>query len=232
MSTSSPSSLGESRDSFFARIRTALGRPADQAIAPAPAVNEFIARLASPQDDLLAKFEKGATAVGMFVHRTTRASAAEQVLRILSELNAKRIALAAGEAGESLSLRAAAENAGLTITDWQQSPGFEIQYDLDAGITDVHAALAETGTLICASDATHTRGLSLVPPAHLALVRRSDVLPDMIDYWARFKGVTNTDLPSSQAFITGPSKTADIEGVLITGVHGPAAVHIILIEDL
>jgi L-lactate dehydrogenase complex protein LldG len=53
----------------------------------------------------------------------------------------------------------------------------------------------------------------------------------MIDYWARLKGIPHTDLPSNMVFITGPSKTADIEGELVTGVHGPEAVHILLIEE-
>ena len=99
------------------------------------------------------------------------------------------------------------------------------------GVTDVHAALAETGTLICSTDGSHSRGASLIPPVHIAIVRERDIVPDMLDYWARLGGVPGGELPSSQSFITGPSKTADIEGVLVTGVHGPGEVHIVLVSE-
>ena len=75
------------------------------------------------------------------------------------------------------------------------------------------------------------RGLSLVPLRHVAVLRRSEILPDMIDYLESLEGSSITDLPSSQVFVTGPSKTADIEGKLFTGVHGPAEVHIFLVTD-
>ena len=120
---------------------------------------------------------------------------------------------------------------GITLCDWQSDPTMKNHYAVDAGVTDVHAALAETGTLICCSDSTHGRGLSLVPPIHIAIVRRSDILPDMLDYMATCESTDPADLPSAQALITGPSKTGDIEGVLITGVHGPGRVLICLVED-
>ena len=107
----------------------------------------------------------------------------------------------------------------------------DAQFDVDCGITGVHAALAETGTLVLYSDAHHSRGLSLVPPLHIAIVYRRDILPDMLDHWARLRGIPGSDLPSNMVFITGPSKTADIEGELVTGVHGPEAVHIMLVEE-
>src|SRR5690606_18699946 len=97
--------------------------------------------------------------------------------------------------------------------------------------TDVHAAIAETGSLVCCSDGGHSRGLSLIPPVHIAIVRKSDILPDMFDFWPRYAQSQPDELPSSIAFITGPSKTADIEGVLITGVHGPGRVFVLVVED-
>ena len=119
----------------------------------------------------------------------------------------------------------------MDILDWRHEGGVDAQFDVDAGITDVHAALAETGTLICCSDTEHSRCLSLVPPLHVAVVGRRDVLPDMIDFWRSVEAESDGTLSSSISFITGPSKTADIEGELITGVHGPGRVEIYLVED-
>ena len=108
----------------------------------------------------------------------------------------------------------------------------DVQFDTDVGVTDVHAALAETGSLICNVDAKHSRGLSLVPPVHIAIVGARQILPDMLDYFATQHDVTGIALPSSQAIITGPSKTADIEGQLVTGVHGPGKVFVYVVEDV
>ena len=110
------------------------------------------------------------------------------------------------------------------VTTMNDLPGYRI--------TDVHGAIAESGTIVCASDAGHSRGLSLVPPVHIALVRQSDILPDLIDFLRKWKGTPGSGMPSSLTLITGPSKTADIEGELIVGVHGPGQVHIVVMEGV
>lgn len=228
--TTSP--LGESQEVFLARVRKALGRAQTQPPEPpAPAVDESLARLASDDDDLLGLFAQRAEAVGMNIHRTRQDNLPQTLKGILAALEARRIVLGFGDAGESVNLAQAVAAAPVEIVDWHAAAGLEPQYDTDAGVTDVHAALAETGTLVCCADPQHSRGLSLVPPKHIAVVRRSDILPDMIDYWAKRKNNSCDAVPSSIVFITGPSKTSDIEGVLVTGVHGPGQVHIVLVED-
>jgi len=223
---------GESRESFMARVRQALGR--QQTIAPtepAPVADQDIVRLARPEDDLLDMFEKRAIVTGMKVIPIKAGDLIKSIYQKLEELGAKKLVVGVGSLPQALGLKDSLRRKGFEIVDWASSPGLEVQFGADAGITDVHAALAETGTLICNSDAGHSRGLSLVPPVHLAIVRKSDILPDMFDYWARLKGIPGSQLPSSMAFITGPSKTADIEGQLIKGVHGPKDVFIFLVQD-
>lgn len=220
------------RATFMARVRDALevGQTQPPSERP-PVVDEALARLASTEDELVAMFTKRAEAVGMHVHPCTAAELTARLIALLREVGAKRIATSVGSIPQALGLNEALRRAGFELVDWKKQPGFEAQYELDAGVTDVHAAFAETGTLVCNSDAGHSRGLSLVPPIHVALVREADILPDMIDYWPRLRGLASGDLPSSQAFITGPSKTADIEGVLIQGVHGPERVEIMVVGD-
>ena len=223
----------EPRESFMQRVHGALGRKRTEAPSEsAPEVDQSLARLAEDMDELMGLFTERAEAVGLIVHRVQGNDAADTVIETLRSAGAERVALAAGEAGANIELEEALRDAAFTLSEVEAGPGMApSQYELDAGITDVHAALAETGTLVLCSDAKHPRGLSLAPPTHIALVRCTDILPDMIDYWAQQKGLPNTELPSSQTFVTGPSKTADIEGELITGVHGPGAVHVVLIED-
>jgi L-lactate dehydrogenase complex protein LldG len=208
-----------SRAEFLARITTALRGPTRT--SPTPPVLEDTARTTRSSDDLLSTFAARAAAVGMTVHRTQLAKAGSLVLSILNTLNAKRITL--DPLPDTLAPLAAA------LRDFGHSPpnaGFLAQYASDAGITAVHAAIAETGSLICSSGRGHSRATSLVPPVHIALVRRTDLVPDLLDYFSE-----PGPLPANTVLITGPSKTADIEGILINGVHGPRQVHIVLIED-
>jgi len=209
---------GEPRAPFLARLRTALGHGATTPPAPpAPEVDEGLVRLASRDDDLSALFERRAREVGMHVRRAPDASVTDVLLETLDAAGARSVAFSAGCDGEAVVAQSGREVV---------QGGLDALYDVDAGVTAVDAALAETGTLVLHAAAGHGRGLSLVPPIHIALLRVSDIVPDMLDYWARPRPET-----SSRVFITGPSKTADIEGELIEGVHGPAAVHVILIAD-
>jgi L-lactate dehydrogenase complex protein LldG len=97
------------------------------------------------------------------------------------------------------------------------------------GITAVDALVMESGTLILKASKEWGRAVSLVPPVHLAIVRpnqrlgKLQALPRLFRYWA--KGPHG--LPSAIALITGHSRTADIELILVSGVHGPGMVHVI-----
>ena len=68
-----------------------------------------------------------------------------------------------------------------------------------------------------------------MPPVHIAIVRAAQIVPDMLDLWP--PGVPAPSMPASLVLVTGPSKTADIEGILITGVHGPREVRVIVVES-
>lgn len=224
MSVSHPSSID--RAAFIDRISRQLGRRSAGAPSEPPAIDEAIARVIGPEKDVVAVFAARAAAAGMVVHRTTANEVNALTIRLLDERLARRIAVADGPLLTGLAVELVAR---LELVAWKESNGVDALYSADAGITDVRAAIAETGSLVCMSGSGHGRGLSLVPPIHVALVRASDVIPDLVDLWRETGGET---LPSSIVLITGPSKTADIEGILITGVHGPREVHILLIEDM
>jgi L-lactate dehydrogenase complex protein LldG len=70
----------------------------------------------------------------------------------------------------------------------------------------------------------------LLPPVHIAIVERAQIVPDLFDMFAILGRQIETGLPTNLAFITGPSKTGDIELTLITGVHGPGKWHVIVIR--
>jgi L-lactate dehydrogenase complex protein LldG len=97
--------------------------------------------------------------------------------------------------------------------------------ECDLGVTGVDAALPETGTLLLRSSAERTRTVSLVPRVHLALVRSSALRADLHQAFAEVKH------DNYFVFVTGPSRTADIELTLTIGVHGPKALYVWAVED-
>jgi L-lactate dehydrogenase complex protein LldG len=95
----------------------------------------------------------------------------------------------------------------------------------DVGITVVDRAVVNTGTLVLSASAVRPRSVSLLATVHLALVREDQLVDRM---GAAFAAYAGAPMASAVHFITGPSRTSDIENDLSIGVHGPAAVSVIL----
>ncbi|MDB6068179.1 MAG: hypothetical protein JWR26_4387 [Pedosphaera sp.] len=91
----------------------------------------------------------------------------------------------------------------------------------DAGITGCDALIAQTGSVLVTSRSAGGRALSVLPPHHVVLARREQLLPDMTAAFALLKKKYSTGFPSFISFITGPSRTGDIERILVLGAHGP-----------
>ncbi|WP_281784488.1 LutC/YkgG family protein [Sinimarinibacterium flocculans] len=101
--------------------------------------------------------------------------------------------------------------------------------DTDAGITTSLAGVAETGSLLLSPDSNEPRTLSLIPPLHIAVLRERDLRETLLDALQE-TGVQHA-LPTNLLLVTGPSKTADIQRMLVYGAHGPKALVILLIRD-
>ena len=108
------------------------------------------------------------------------------------------------------------------------SPERAAQAAADAGITGVQSAIAATGSLVLISGQGRPRAASLVPPRHIALVGRSQILRS-VEAWVASK--PPIEASANVTFITGPSRSADIEMIVTLGVHGPGEVHVVLVED-
>jgi L-lactate dehydrogenase complex protein LldG len=126
---------------------------------------------------------------------------------------------------ERLKIAAAITEAGLEVHNWEQLT-LDAAYDLDCAVTDVKAAVAETGSLVIQPVPGHGRALSLVPAIHVAIIEPRNLVADLIDLFEKF---SRENPPPVFTLITGPSKTADIEGALVTGVHGPGLVQLFLL---
>ncbi len=102
----------------------------------------------------------------------------------------------------------------------------------DIGITEVDYAIADTGTLVLLTDKNQPRSVSLLPPIHLAIVRPENLVRDINDLFIILKSrLQNTDdITSCMTFVTGPSRTADIELNLTLGVHGPKELYVVILS--
>ena len=101
-------------------------------------------------------------------------------------------------------------------------------------VTGAFAGIAETGTLMLASGATHPTALILLPDSHFVVLRASRIVGSYEDGWdvlRRELGAHNGALPRTVLFVTGPSRSADIEQTLQMGAHGPRRLHIIVVRD-
>jgi L-lactate dehydrogenase complex protein LldG len=91
----------------------------------------------------------------------------------------------------------------------------------DAGITECDALVAQTGSVLITSRSAGGRALSVLPPHHVVLARRAQLLPDLPEAFSFLKQKYAPHYPSFISFITGPSRTGDIERILVLGAHGP-----------
>jgi L-lactate dehydrogenase complex protein LldG len=97
------------------------------------------------------------------------------------------------------------------------------------GITGAFCAVAETGSLMMVSGANTPGSVSLLPETHIAVVRADRIVPHMEEAW-RLLRAESGGMPRAVNFISGPSRTADIEQTVTLGAHGPYRVHIIVIS--
>lgn len=99
---------------------------------------------------------------------------------------------------------------------------------VDAGITECEALIAQTGSILVTSSRSGGRGLSVLPPHHVVLARSVQLLPDLAAGYALLRENYGENPPSFISLITGPSRTGDIERILVLGAHGPAKLTILL----
>jgi len=211
---------GVDQQNFLAGIRDAASAR-DQSL-PLPEDHE-IARVVPEGADLAEVFAVKASEAGMHVHRVAGDVAMIQaVVEVVDQARAQAVIVPANSIPSRETLIEALEVKGVQLMD-PDDP--DAAFTADIGITTVAAAIAETGSLCVRSGGEQRRLASLAVTTHIAIVRADQIVPDLIDWAAAHSG----ELPANEALISGPSKTADIELTLVTGVHGPGHVHVVLL---
>jgi L-lactate dehydrogenase complex protein LldG len=175
------------------------------------------------------------TAAGGVLHLVSDGAAAEaMVLELVGAKAARKALVGRGTVLDRLGLPERLRAAGVEVAMADAlPPGGECDtlFAADIGISGVDYLVAETGSVVVLAKPDDPRSLSLLPPVHVAVADRSQLLPDLFDLFAVLgRDTASGAMPSGLSIITGPSKTGDIELRLVTGVHGPGEVHVIFIE--
>jgi L-lactate dehydrogenase complex protein LldG len=216
------------RASILARIRQAQGRGgAEPAPAELAAVREAIARHeVGPQPpfahapDRLAQFRKECDRLGT-THAAV-ASLAEVPAEVARYLAAGALAPAVAGWGEFAALDWGA--AGIAF---HNRPAGR---DDATGLTGSFCAIAETGTVLLLSSPATPKVTALLPETHVCVVRSSRLVDTMEESFALVRAEAG-EPPRALFFVSGPSRTADIEQTIVIGAHGPYRVHVILVES-
>ena len=99
----------------------------------------------------------------------------------------------------------------------------------DAGISECDALVAQTGSVLITGRSAGGRALSVLPPHHIVLVKREQMVSDIPAAYAVLRQKYGANWPSFMSFITGPSRTGDIERILVLGAHGPKRLTVFLV---
>jgi L-lactate dehydrogenase complex protein LldG len=213
-----------SREEILGRVRARLGRNADNARIAGAEIDAWLAaRQPGPRPkvagDLLTRFKEQSELQSSTV-----------------DLVAEWSQVAAAVAGYLATAGLPAKVVGwplLAAHRWQQAGvDFEARGAVDGdlvGITGCYCAIAETGTLMLLSGPDSPASVSLLAETHVAIVAVSRIVASMEEAWALLRTEVG-EPPRAVNFISGPSRTGDIEQTIVIGAHGPYRVHVVAVS--
>ncbi|HTT76387.1 MAG TPA: lactate utilization protein [Candidatus Binataceae bacterium] len=198
-------------------------RPAPLPVAPAMRHTELGAQLARE----LGKVD------GHFIGTFTPDEARDHAVSLAKQIEATRVAIGAGVVLDEGPVARALEHAGFAVTNYRHAaPGdaaiiADQMAQCNLGIVEADYAIASTGTFAVTGAPGRPLSLSLLPPVNLILVHASRLVPDLAAAIAALgpEALINHRI----ALITGPSRTADIEKMIVVGVHGPKQLYAMLV---
>ena len=235
-----------SREVFLARVRRALqsGKQSHHA-EPSSAENDEIVSLVTAGEDLAARLQRELEGVGGSVARVKHvAEAAQYVTRLAEEKGAEVVVRWQSDLLDTLEIDDALQAGGANVhtaspvsesePDTRRQEMRDLLARADLGLSGVDAVIAETGTLMLTAQPGQMRGVSLLPPVHVAVARTDQVVATFADALRNVRQSgedMQQNLTSCISFVTGPSRTGDIELKLTVGVHGPGELHLVLLDE-
>ena len=217
------------RENILGRIREALrykaplpgshGDASEHTPAEPPIIHarEWLPAVGQSSDEQFDLFAKNcADLKATFQRLTSREELTAALIKLRDAENWQRIA---SHDGELTNLACRILGLPTLLTD----KGYDAQAleKCDVGITECDALVAQTGGVAVTSRSTGGRALSVLPPHHVVIARHEQLVPDLPTAFALLQKKYAPDFPSMISFITGPSRTGDIERILVLGAHGP-----------
>ena len=209
------------RENIFARIREALTVEAHAhhgtGLPTTADHRRVLPRVGAGVDEQFALFAKNAADLRATFKLVKEAGALTAELRALRDSEKwQRVATHTSQLAQTLA-------TGLGLPTLITDDGYD-KHELercDVGISECDALVAQTGTVVVTSRTAGGRALSVLPPHHVVIARREQLVPDLPAAFALIKQKHGAKFPSMISFITGPSRTGDIERILVLGAHGP-----------
>jgi len=235
--------MSGSRAEILGKIRRALVKPrAAHHHGHSPATSDLAKLFASvgSRQGLVEKFQKEFELVSGEFHFCESGTAVLSLLTQIIRSSAKHVAVSQHEICKRLavaqSLEAQLPEVGLLVEDIESENSFDRTRlrnslaQVQLSITGAEYLIAESGTIVSVAGAQASRQISLLPSIHVILATPQQIFPNMAELFLEIQRTHGTKLPGSAlTFITGPSRTADIEKVLIKGVHGPMRLVLIMV---
>jgi L-lactate dehydrogenase complex protein LldG len=212
-----------SKEQILRDVRQALGRRAGSPVPPLPPV-----RIVVPDVPVSQRIDSMLERVAALAGKTLRAKSAAEAREYVASVIEGKTAVTSNAPFLSTCGITSLPNVRTGITDREELRG--LCATVNYGISSADYALSDTGSLVMISSREEARLVSLLPPAHIAVVPASKLLTGLDELYRIHP--KPADLTSSMVLITGPSRTADIEQILVRGVHGPGEIHVIVVEGV
>ena len=217
----------EARQEILGSIATHLAAsvPFDAREQP---VNQPVVAPAQPAaSNVVELFKQNLEAVdGHCIIAHSKGEIADALTQIISALQKTKVRAQRIAISDAPELERLMHMTDLEIEELGIAPGASDIFSFDVGITTAQAAIAETGTLVLDSAGERHRLVSLVPPVHIAIVDAATIYATLGETLTMLQ--SGKELSPAITFITGPSRTGDIELTLTIGVHGPQELYVII----
>ncbi len=151
----------------------------------------------------------------------------QYIIRLIKDKNLRTFSIWESEYLKALNLKQKLKDGGLKLITAKNKNRVSMS---DIGITEADYAISDTGTMVLLANKNQPRSISLLPPIHLAVVKKENIVRNIHDLFVILKDTLSEtqELGSCMTFITGPSRTADIELNLTLGVHGSKELYVII----
>ena len=207
------------------RHHEAMTKPGTHSVT-AP-FREWMPPVGESPDDRVAAFAKLSEMLRTeFQVCASIAAAAKHIAALASEGGWKTLALHGGALNDAVAAELPTTLALLRLDAGYDRDALEAS---DAGLTECESLVAQTGSVCVTTLSSGGRTLSVLPPHHIVIARKEQLVSDLAAAYERLAKKYAADYPSFVGFISGPSRTGDIERILVLGAHGPKKLTVLLV---